>query len=296
VDALSHAVVTATLFLAAGSPSSLLPFAVIGAVILDADIFFMILSDRSPALYLFIHGGIAHSIPGAVVMSALAAAGIWLASLPGVFPAYGVTISMLPGFFVLLAGSLIHLCIDVLAYPGIPVLYPFSERKITLGLLPGPSILLFITTSSALIALVLGRVSISLALAIATSVVVLFLAFRSVMFLAVRHKQPRGRLIPLPNPLQWIIIGEDENSVSVSRYSFTGGIYSTETFEKYTGTDPHETEQFLSLPEIRRLKFHSYSTVVEKTRSGFIFSDPLREKGYFLYPPNYRRWVIETPV
>ena len=296
MDALSHALVTATLFLAAGGPSSLLPFAIIGAVILDADIFFMILSDRSSALYLFIHGGIAHSVPGAVVMSALAAAGIWLATLPGAVPVWVVTISMLPGFLVLLAGSLVHLFIDVLAYPGIPVLYPLSERKITLGILPGPSILLFITTSSVLIALALGRVSISLALAIATSIVVLFLVFRSVMVLAVRRKQPRGRHIPLPNPLQWIIINEDENTVSVSRYSLSGGIYSTEPFEKYTNTDLHETEQFLSLPEIRRLKFHSYSTVVEKTRSGFIFSDPLREKGYFLYPPNYRRWVIETPV
>ena len=47
-----------------------------------------------------------------------------------------------------------------------------------------------------------------------------------------------------------------------------------------------ETEKFLALPEVRRLKFHSYITVVEKTRSGFIFSDPLREKGYFFYPPD----------
>ena len=296
MDALSHALVTATLFLALGSPSSLLPFAVIGAVILDADIFFMILSEKSPALYMFTHGGVAHSIPGAGVMSALAAAGIWLASLLGVIPASVITIPMFTGFFVLLAGSLVHLGIDVLAYPGIPVFYPLSERKITLGLLPGPSILLFITSSSVLLALALGRVSITQALAIATTVAILFLAFRSVMVLAVRHKQPRGRLVPLPNPFHWIIIGEDENAVSVSRYSFPGGIYSTETFEKYTNTDLHETEQFLFLSEIRRLKFHSYSTAVEKTRSEFIFSDPLREKGYFLYPPNYRRWVIEIPV
>jgi inner membrane protein len=296
VDALSHAIVTATLFLALGSPPSVLPFAVIGAVILDADIFFMILSDKSPALYLFTHGGVAHSIMGAGVMAALAAAGIWLASLLGVIPASAMTIPMFTGFFVLLAGSLIHLGIDALAYPGIPVLYPLSDRKITLGVLPGPSILLFITSSGVLLALALGRMNTNQAFAIATAFVILFLAFRTVLVLAVRRTQPRGRLVPLPNPLQWIIIDEDENSVSVSRYSFTGGIYKTETFEKYINTDLHETEQFLSLPEIRRLNFHSYSTVIEKTRSGFIFSDPLREKGYFLYPPGYRRWVIEIPA
>ena len=292
MDVLSHALVTATLFLALGSPSSLIPFAIIGAVILDADLFFMILSDKSPALYLFTHGGVAHSIPGAVGMSALAAAGILLASLLGVIPASMVTIPMFTGFLVLLAGSLVHLGIDALAYPGIPVFYPLSERKITAGVLPGPSILLFTTTGSALLVLALGRVSTSLALTIATTVVIFFLAFRTVLVLAVRHTQPRGRLVPLPNPLQWIIINEDENTVSVSRYSILGGIDGTETFDKYTNTDLHETEHFHSLPEIRRLKFHSYTTVVEKTRSGFIFSDPLREKGYFRYPPGYRRWEI----
>ena len=292
MDALSHALVTATLFLALGSPSSLLPFAVIGAVILDADIFFMILSDKSPALYLFTHGGVAHSIPGAGGMAAFAAAGIWLASLLGVIPASVMTVPVVTGFFVLLAGSLVHLCIDALAYPGIPVFYPWSERKITVGVLPGPSILLFMTTGSALLAMALGRVSTSLALAIATAVVILFLAFRTVLFLAVRRTQPRGRLVPLPNPLQWIIINEDENTLSVARYSIAGGMYRAEIFDKYINTNPHETEQFSSLPEIRRLKFHSYSTVVEKTRSGFIFSDPFREKGYFLYPFGYRRWVI----
>jgi inner membrane protein len=199
---------------------------------------------------------------------------------------------MITGFFVILAGSLVHLGIDALAYPGIPVFYPLSERKITLGLLPGPSILLFITTGSVLLAMALGRVSFSLVLAIVTAVVILFLVIRTVLVLAVRRKQPRGRLVPLPNPLQWIIIDEDENTVSVARYSVSGGIDGTESFDKYTNTDLHETEQFHSLPEIRRLKFHSYSTVVEKTRSGFIFSDPLREKGYFLYPPRYRRFEI----
>jgi inner membrane protein len=98
--------------------------------------------------------------------------------------------------------------------------------------------------------------------------------------------------VPLPNPLQWIIIDEDETSVSATRYSLHGGISGRERFEKYTNTDPSEIEMFLALPEVRRLKFHSYIMVTEKTRSEFLFSDPLREKGYFGYPPDYRRWAI----
>jgi inner membrane protein len=297
VDALSHAIITVIIFLTAGNSSSLLPFAIVGAVIADADIFFRIISDRSPALYIFTHGGFAHSIPGAVVMSALATAGIKLAVFAGAIPAGACTIPLSLAFFVILAGALIHICIDALAYPGIPVVYPLSDRKVTVGILPGPSILLFITSAGILIVWMFGRVNTPLALTVVTAIVILFLMSRTALFLLVRQKQPRGRCVPLPNPLRWIIIDENKTSFSITRYSLSGGISGTETFEKYTNTDMSGTEKFLALPEVRRLKFHSYITVVEKTRSGFIFSDPLREKGYFFYPPVYRRWVIPvTPV
>ena len=297
MDALSHALITVIIFLAAGSSSSLLPFAIVGGVIADADIFFGIFSDKSPALYIFTHGGFAHSIPGAVVMSALATAGIQLAVLAGAIPVWVRTIPMPLAFFVILAGALIHICIDALAYPGIPVVYPLSDRKITVGILPGPSIFLFITSTVLLIALAFGLVNTPLALTVATAIVTLFLISRTLLVLVIRQMQRRGRCVPLPNPLQWLIIEENKTSFSITRYSLSGGTTGAETFEKYSNTDMTETEKFLALPEVRRLKFHSYIIVVEKTRSGFIFSDPLREKGYFFYPPVYRRLVIPvTPV
>jgi inner membrane protein len=297
VDALSHALITVIIFLAAGSSSSLLPFAIVGGVIADADIFFGIFSDKSPALYIFTHGGFAHSIPGAVVMSALATAGIQLAVLAGAIPVWVRTIPMPLAFFVILAGALIHICIDALAYPGIPVVYPLSDRKITVGILPGPSIFLFITSTVLLIALAFGLVNTPLALTVATAIVTLFLISRTLLVLVIRQMQRRERCVPLPNPLQWLIIEENKTSFSITRYSLSGGTTGAETFEKYSNTDMTETEKFLALPEVRRLKFHSYIIVVEKTRSGFIFSDPLREKGYFFYPPVYRRLVIPvTPV
>ena len=105
-------------------------------------------------------------------------------------------------------------------------------------------------------------------------------------------ESPEGRRIPLPNPLHWIIISENETSFLITRYFLSREISGFETIEKYINTDLREAEKFQELPEVRRLKFHSYITVAEKTRSEFIFSDPLREKGYFLYPPDYTRWVI----
>ncbi len=292
MDALSHALVIVILFFAAGCTPSLLPFAIVGAVIVDADIVFRIVSDRSPQLYIFTHGGFAHSIVGSVVISGLATIGIQLAYLAGIIPALALTIPLALSFFVILAGALIHLGIDALAYPGIPLGYPLSDRKITLGILPGPSILLFITTGSSFVSWVSGQVTTLLALGFATASIFLYLGFRTVAFLGIRARQLQGRRVPLPNPLQWIIIDEDEISFLVTRYSLTGSTSVQERFEKYINTDSSETKRFLALPEIRRLRFHSYITAAEKTRSEFIFSDPLREKGYFRYPPDFRRSVI----
>jgi inner membrane protein len=292
VDALSHALIAVIIFLAAGSTSSLIPFAVIGAVIVDADIFFRIISDRVPELYIFTHGGFAHSIPGAVAISALGTSGIMLAVLAGAVPVWVLSIPLPLAFFTILAGAVLHLGIDALAYPGIPLLYPVSDSKVTFGILPGPSIFLFITTSAILAARALGQVNTPGALAVASAVFILFLVFRALLFLFARQKLPEGIRVPLSNPLHWIIIGENETSFLITRYSLSRGISGSETFEKYINMDPGEAGKFQALPEVRRLKFHSYITVAEKTRSEYIFSDPLREKGYFLYPPDYLRWVI----
>ncbi len=292
MDALSHALITVIIFLAADSTSLLIPFAVIGAVIVDADIFFRIISDRVPELYIFTHGGFAHSIPGAVVISGLGTSGIMLAVLAGAVPVWALSIPLPLAFFAILAGAGIHLGIDALAYPGIPLLYPLSDSKVTFGILPGPSIFLFITTSAILVARALGLINTPGALVFASAVFILFLVFRTLLFLFARQNLPEGRRVPLPKPLHWIIIGENETSFLITRYSLSRGISGSETFEKFINTDLCEAEKFQTLSEIRRLKFHSYITVAEKTRSEFIFSDPLREKGYFLYPPNYTRWVI----
>jgi inner membrane protein len=292
VDVLSHALIIVILFLAAGIATSLLPFAIIGAVIIDADILFGAISDRSPALYIFTHGGFSHSIVGSVFISGLAIAGIQLAFLAGAIPAGNLTVAPATAFFVILAGALIHLGIDALAYPGIPLLHPVADKKVTAGILPGPSILLFITTGSIMVAWIAGWVSTSLSLGIALAIIILFLGFRIILFLVIHIRQPGRRCVPLPNPLQWIILDEDETSVSATRFSLLHGASGHESFAKYINTNPSETGPFLKRPELRRLKFNSYTTVAEKTRSEFIFSDPLREHGYFRYPFGYRRWVI----
>ena len=228
-------------------------FAIAGAVIVDADIVFGLFSGRCPALYMFTHGGFAHSITGSVVMSGLSIAGIQLAVLAGVLPARAAGISLILSFSVLLAGALIHLGIDALAYPGIPLLYPLSDRKMTAGILPGPSILLFVTTGSLAVLWFAGWVAASTAVWTAAAVLVLFLCLRAGVFLLVRSRQLQGRCVPTANPLQWIITDEDMKWVSVARYSLICRISGQARFMKYTNTNSTETEPFLSLPEVRRL-------------------------------------------
>jgi len=82
VDSLTHALTAAVFAYILGIPE-LLPFLVLGAVIIDADIFFSRVSDSNPRLYLFTHGGMAHSIGGAVGVAVLAWVGIALATLAG---------------------------------------------------------------------------------------------------------------------------------------------------------------------------------------------------------------------
>ena len=55
------------------------------------------------------------------------------------FPAVGAPAA----FAAVLAGAYLHLGLDSLACPGLPLLAPCSDRKYTVGLLPGPSLLLF---------------------------------------------------------------------------------------------------------------------------------------------------------
>ncbi len=120
----------------------LLPFAVLGTVIPDADIFYSFISDKAPSLYLFTHGGISHSLAGAFVLSILSYGVVTSIALIGIIPFSLVAIGGVSGFAAVLTGALLHIAIDVLACPGIPLLAPVSDRKYTIGILPGPSILL----------------------------------------------------------------------------------------------------------------------------------------------------------
>jgi len=290
VDALSHALIAAIILIALGQPA-FIPFAVIGAVIPDADIIFSLISDRSPRLYLFTHGGIAHSIAGAVALSVLAFLVIALIRITGtmpdwVFAGYGIA-----AFLIVLSAALLHLFIDFLACPGIPLLAPFSDRKFTSGLLPGPSVLVMAASAGTLVLIVAGHVPIIAALALYAAIVVLYVACRAGSFLYVRAMVP-GRRVPTINPFRWLVITEDDAAFTVRYYTVFYGFSGGDVIEKFRNTNAREVEPYLDLAKVRRLAFYSWIMTAEKDNATLVFHDPLREKGYVWYPHKFQQVVI----
>jgi inner membrane protein len=64
---------------------------------------------------------------------------------------------------------------------------------------------------------------------------------------------------------------------------------------KHRSTSAGETLSFLTRPEVRRLRFHSYIVTVEKVGDEIVFSDPLRVSGRIFYPPHYTRVRVPLP-
>ncbi|MCX6683519.1 MAG: metal-dependent hydrolase [Methanoregula sp.] len=287
MDALSHALIASILFSAPGL-MPLIPFAVFGAVIPDADIVFPKISDRNPSLYLFTHGGIAHSIAGVFVLSLLAYGTVVLLAAAGIIPTGSVAAAGVYGFAAVLAGALLHIAIDVSACPGIPVFAPFSDRKYTLGILPGPSLLLAVAALGLVMVVTLPLLPFSSAIVIYGSVVIVYIAVRAGMFLVAGVILP-GRKIPSINPFRWLVIREDETSYKVRNYTLFSGYSDEAEFEKFRNTDARELAAAAQFPNVRRFFFFSYIVTAERNGSVLILADPLREKGYLYYPVHFRR-------
>ncbi|MDD1660009.1 MAG: metal-dependent hydrolase [Methanomicrobiales archaeon] len=285
MDIFTHAVAILVILFATGN-AGFIPFGVLGAVILDIDMAYSFISRRNPSLYLLFHGGFTHSVVGATILSAIAfgailvlsSAGLLLESIPG-----GL---LLPAFACVLAGAYLHLFLDYLASPGLPLLYPVTEKRFGLSLFPMP-VFLLIT--------VLGLVSLAIILvrglthefagvygAIFTGMIVVSAGMKWSV-----HRKTHGRSFPTFHPFQWIVIREENASYSVLAYDMFRGVTRELNFEKYRNITPSEVVRYDNLPELRRHRYFSYITTVEKNGSEITFHDPVREEGLISFPPWY---------
>ena len=289
MDSLTHALAAAILAYVLGFPQYI-PFIVIGAVIIDADVLFGLFSKNSPDAYLFVHGGIAHSIAGVCIMSASACAGIGLAALAGFIDPAAITPAACAALF---AGGFLHIAMDLPASPGIPLFAPISDKKYALFVLPGPSMLLLASSLFFLIWMALGVVTLAEGMVVYAAIFFAFLLVRSVAFAASRPALKGAyRVLPQPDPRRWVAFYDDGDEWTVVEFLLGKGFGDPACYPKYTWTDPAHVAPYVSLPEVRGLLYNSYIVTARKEGDSLILADPVRESGRLFYPPYYKRVVI----
>jgi inner membrane protein len=281
VDSVTHALAASSLFLAAGHPE-LVPFAALGSVAMDLDILLMWLPERHPGFYVFTHGGFTHSICGSLAIGSLVFAAVAAITLTG--PGswlFGAGLGP-AGLLALLAGALTHVLCDFLAYPGIPVLYPFTDRKYTLGIFAGPSLFLMAVSWYYLATLLLSVTTVA-QYRIWAMVFLGYLGMKALLKVFVATTT-EGATIPTKNPLRWFVIREEDGSYAIRSRHLFSGFTDPRVFPKFQNIDAREAEQYRDLPEVRRHRYNSYITTVEKKGDTVTFRDPFRSEGFTPYP------------
>ncbi|ADN37252.1 membrane-bound metal-dependent hydrolase [Methanolacinia petrolearia DSM 11571] len=292
MDILTHAF--SVIFLGGNLDIFLVCFGVVGTILPDMDILMHRLSGRDPLLYIFSHGGITHSIAGSILIAIVAFSSICLMQLAGI-----LSLPSDPGFWIsglgmIVGGALLHITLDYLAYPGIPLFFPLSDKKYTLGIFPGPSLFLTIASVVFLILLILGFAG-------AADIYLWGIVFLGIIIFSLIKKglvagRFRGKeTIPTFHPLHWIIVSEDDREYTISRYSITGGVYGESAYKKSESVGEEEIEALADDPEMKRLRYSSYLVVFERSEGKIRAYDPLRVSGLMFYPPDYREYVAELP-
>ncbi len=285
MDIFTHAVAIMVLLFATGN-AVLMPFGVLGAVIIDIDMAYSLIARRNPSLYLLYHGGVNHSIFGSTVLSVVAFGALLALSSAGLFQGPLQATIVIPAFAAVLAGAYLHLFLDYLAAPGLPLLYPLTERRFGLSLFPMPLYFLITVLSLAFLGssfvwgLTPGLAEIYGV--IFTGIIVLCLGMKWFVYQRIRGKSYQNF-----HSFQWIVIQDAQASYSVWVYDLFRGVTRKHIFEKYRNITPSDALRYDNLPEVRRQKYFSYINTVEKNGGEVTFRDPVREEGLISYPPWY---------
>jgi inner membrane protein len=244
------------------------------------------ISRRNPSLFLLFHGGFSHSFFGATILSAIAFGTTIVLSSAGSLPETIPGGTAIPAFACVLAGAYLHLFLDYLASPGLPLLYPLTEKRFGLSLFPMPVYLLITVLGLASLAVIFFRGLTQEFAGLYAAIFAGLIVVSSGMKWFV-HRKTHGRSFPTLHPLQWIVIREENPSYSVMVYDMFRGVIRELNFEKYRHITPSEVRRYDRLPELRRHRYFSYITTVEKNGSEITFHDPVREKGLISFPPWY---------
>ena len=291
MDIFTHAVAILVILFATGN-AGFIPFGVLGAVIIDIDMAFFFIPRCNPSLYLLHHGGFSHSIAGAAILGIIAFGAALGLSPAGFLPGTIPKAIIIPALACVLAGAYLHLFLDSLASPGLPLLYPLTEKRFGLALFPMPVYFLITVLALASLAVIFFQ-GLTQGLAVVYGAIFTVLIVAGAGMKWVVHRKVRGRSFPTLNPFQWIVIQEENPSYSVMVYDMFRGVLRELNFEKYRNITPEEARRYNS-PELRRHRYFSYIETVEKNGSEITFHDPVREEGLISFPPWYPAVTISA--
>ncbi|HMA05585.1 MAG TPA: metal-dependent hydrolase [Methanomicrobiales archaeon] len=291
MDIFTHAAAILVILFASGN-AVLIPFGVLGAVIIDIDMAWFLIPRRNPSLYILHHAGCSHSFLGATVLSvisfvttlALSSAGWLRGTIPG-----GI---LVPALVAMLSGAYLHLFLDWLAAPGLPLLYPLTEKRFGLAMTPMPLYFLITVLSLGILGVTLfPGLTMELAEVYGATFAGIILVSGGMKWLV--HRKAPGRSYYTFHPFQWIVIREENPSYTVVVYDMFRGVIRELDFEKYRNIGAEEARRYDG-PELRRHRYFSYISTVEKKGSEIIFHDPVREEGLISYPPWYPSVTVST--
>ena len=293
MDSLTHALLVTSMLVGIGA-LELVPFGILGAVILDADVLFYLISSKRPDLYIFIHGGAAHSIAGAAAM-AIAAYGIMYVVTLAIEHFFLLTFPFTFNLLALVAvivGAMVHVALDFLASPGIPLFWPFKETKFTLGIFAGPSVVMILISWTFIILFVAGLVPIS-GLIVYGILFLAYFTFSLTIRIAAAIKIS-GMTYPTINPFMWLVIEKQTDSWSLKFVDLiTGFDTGNRTWPALQGVTEEDMNQVSDIPEIRRVRYHSCFTIASRQDNGdIVIWDPARLEKIIRYPPYYMRTII----
>ena len=122
------------------------------------------------------------------------------------------------------------------------------------------------------------------------AIICAFLAVRLAAFVLVRAKfAGAGRTIPRVSPFRWLVIRETPEAWTVGKYRFRNGMTEPSVYPKYRNTTAEAVAPYLGIPEVKRVRYHSYITTAEREGTDLVIADPLRESKAVFYPPHFKR-------
>jgi inner membrane protein len=293
VDIFTHAVAIMVILFGTGN-AMFIPFGVLGAVIIDIDMAWFFIANRNPSLYLLHHAGFSHSFFGATILSAIAFGTTLALSSAGWLSGTLQGGILVPAFVAILVGAYLHLFLDWLAAPGLPLLYPLNEKRFGLAMTPMPLFFLITLLAFGSFGVIIFR-GITFELAEVYGAIFAGIIIVSAGMKWLVYRRAPGRSYYTFHLFQWIVIREENPSYTVVVYDLFRGITREQSFEKYRDITPEEAHRYDS-PELRRHRYYSYISVAEQNGGEVRFHDPVREQGLISYPPWYPAVTVGTAM